>query len=348
LNPHLVVRFVTLLQTTQDRDGVRDGRLSDLDRLEPALERRVLFDVLSVLVDRRRADAAQLAARQRGLQEVGRVHGAFRRSRADERVQLVDEQDDPSLGFLDLFQDRLQSVFELAAVLRARDHRPEIEGDDAPVPERFRDVAIGDAPCDSLDDRGLSDAGIADQHGVVLGAAPEDLDRAADLLVPADDRVELPASREIGQVGRISPEGLELVLGVLVGNASGAADLTQGMEDVVGGGAELPEDVRRFAFSSNHRQKKVLGRHVIVLKFLCSLLGKREDVRERARDSDVRLAGDLGKRSEAAFRGGPDSARIGPELREDGHDDSVGVLAEGRQQMERANLRMAEAFRQLL
>jgi hypothetical protein len=57
------------------------SNLSDLDRLEPALERRVLFDVLPVLVERRGADAAQLAARQRRFEQVGRVPGTCRSTR---------------------------------------------------------------------------------------------------------------------------------------------------------------------------------------------------------------------------------------------------------------------------
>ena len=67
---HAVVRFVALLQPAQDRDRVRNRRLADEDRLEAALERCVLLDVLAVLVERRRADAAQLAASEHRLQEV--------------------------------------------------------------------------------------------------------------------------------------------------------------------------------------------------------------------------------------------------------------------------------------
>ena len=59
------------------------------------------------------------------------------------------------------------------------------------VAQRLGDVAGDDALGEALDDRGLADAGLADQHGVVLGAAREDLDDAADLVVAADDRVEL-------------------------------------------------------------------------------------------------------------------------------------------------------------
>ena len=94
LDLHLVVDLVLVLQAAQDRDRVLDRGLADHDRLEPPLERRVLLDVLAVLVERRRADAAQLAARQGRLEHVGRVHRALGRARAHERVQLVDEADD--------------------------------------------------------------------------------------------------------------------------------------------------------------------------------------------------------------------------------------------------------------
>jgi hypothetical protein len=61
-----------------------------------------------------------------------------------------------------------------------------------------RDDALGQA----LDDGGLADAGLADQHRVVLGATRQHLDHAADLLVAADDRVELALARQLGQVAR--------------------------------------------------------------------------------------------------------------------------------------------------
>ena len=46
-------------------------------------------------------------------------------------------------------------------------------------------------------DRGLADAGLADQHRIVLGPAGEHLDRAADFLVAADHRVELAVARRL-------------------------------------------------------------------------------------------------------------------------------------------------------
>ena len=191
LDADAVVDLVALLQAAQDRDRVLDRRLRDEHRLEAPLERRVLLDALPVLVERRRADAAQLAARERRLQHVRRVHRAFGGAGADDRVQLVDEQDDLPVRRLDLLEHGLQAILELAAVLRARDERPQVERDESLVLQRLRHVAADDALRDALDDRRLADARLADEHRVVLRAAREHLHHAADLFVAADDRVDL-------------------------------------------------------------------------------------------------------------------------------------------------------------
>ena len=89
-----VVVFVALLEPAQDRDRVGHVGLADEDRLEPALERRVLFDVLAELVERGRPDRAELAAGEHRLEQVRGVDRALGRAGADDRVQLVDEEDD--------------------------------------------------------------------------------------------------------------------------------------------------------------------------------------------------------------------------------------------------------------
>src|SRR5882672_587017 len=73
-DPHAVMHFVALLQPTQDRDRILDRRLLDHDRLEAAFERGVFLNVFAVFVERRRADAVQLAAREHRLEQVARVH----------------------------------------------------------------------------------------------------------------------------------------------------------------------------------------------------------------------------------------------------------------------------------
>ena len=102
---------------------------------------------------------------------------------ADQRVQLVDEQDGV-LGAAHLVHDGLDAFLELAAVLGAGHHHGQVEHDDAAVAQQFGDVAVDDQLGQALDDGGLADAGLAEEHGVVLGAAAEDLDDAFDLVVP--------------------------------------------------------------------------------------------------------------------------------------------------------------------
>ena len=86
-----------------------------------------LLDALAVLVVGRRADHAQLATRQRRLEQVGRVERALGVAGADQRVQLVDEQDDLALGGLRLGDHRLESLFELAAELGAGNQQTHVD-----------------------------------------------------------------------------------------------------------------------------------------------------------------------------------------------------------------------------
>ena len=210
-----VVRLVALLQPAQDRDRVGDGRLADEDRLEPPLQGGVLLDVLAVLVERRRADGAQLAAREHRLEHVRGVDGALGRARADDRVQLVDEEDQLAGRLLDLGEHGLEPLLELAAVLRAGEHGADVERPDALALQPLGDVAGDDPLREPLDDRGLADPGVADQDRVVLRAPREHLDHAADLLVAADDRVELAVLGELGQVAAELLERLVAALGIL-------------------------------------------------------------------------------------------------------------------------------------
>ena len=269
LDLDLVVDLVLLLEAAQDGDGVLDGRLLDQHGLEAPLERRVLLDVLAVLVERGRAHAAELAARQGGLEHVGRVHRALGRARADQRVQLVDEADDLALALGDLAQHGLQAVLELAAVLRARDHGADVDGEQPLALEPLGHVAADDALGEALDDGGLADAGLADQHGVVLRAPGEHLDDAADLLVAADDGIELALARQVGQVLGVSLERLVLLLGVGVGDALGAAHVDERLVDRLRRDAGLGENAsRRARLVLGDADQEVLGRAVLVLEAL--------------------------------------------------------------------------------
>jgi len=135
-------------------------------------------------------------------------------------VQLVDEKDDVPRA-PDLIHHGLDPLLELTAVLRPGDHEREVEGDDLLLGENLGHVTRGDLLGQTLDDRGLAHAGLADEHRVVLGAPAKDLDDPPDLVLAAHDRVHLALA---GQFRQIAPEGLEggcldllLVLGLRAG-----------------------------------------------------------------------------------------------------------------------------------
>ena len=145
-----VVDLVSLAQAAQDRDGLLDRRLVHEDRLEAPLQCGVLLDVLAVFVEGRGADRVQFAPREHRLQQVRGVHRALGRARSDDRMELVDEQDDLALGVLDLLEDGLEPLLELAAELGAGDERAQVQRDDPLVLERLGHVAADDALGEAL------------------------------------------------------------------------------------------------------------------------------------------------------------------------------------------------------
>ena len=262
LNAHLVVRHVALGQPAQNGDGVLDRGLAHEHGLEAALQRGVLLNGGAVLVERGGADQAQLAPGQHGLDHLPGVHGALGRTGADDRVQLVDEGDDLALGVGDLLEHRLQALFELAPVLGAGHHGAQVERDDALALQALGHVALDDAVGQPLDDGRLAHAGLADEDRVVLGAARQHLDHPADLLVAADDRVELALAGRLGEVAPVLGQGLVGLLGVGRRDAVVAPHRAQRRQQRVLGDADLV----------GQGQHEVLHRHVVVAEVAAVLV----------------------------------------------------------------------------
>ena len=99
-----------------------------------------------------------------------------------------------------LFHDGLEALFELAAIFCAGDDQRKIESENALVGQERRNFAVGDALRQSFDDGGLAYAGLADQHGIILRAAAQNLDDALDFAFAADQRIELAVHGGLGQV----------------------------------------------------------------------------------------------------------------------------------------------------
>ena len=332
--------------------------------------------MLAVLGEGGRADALDLAARQGGLEDVRGVHRALGGAGADDGVHLIDEEDDV-LGALDLVHHALDALLELAAVLGTGDHQREVEGDDLAVEEDLGDHAGGDLLGEALDDGGLAHAGLADQHRVVLGASAEDLDHAADLLLAADDRIQVAG---LGQLREVAPEGLEQrealaaagaatflarlaggrrLVGRLVGGGRILAGLVGGFRGG-GGRVDIREDLLAATLQVDvqflqdaggdalpfleEAEQDVLGAHVGVAEAAGLGDGVGHDLLDAGRQRDrVGLLGLLGPGADLLLDGGAHVLEVEAHASEHVDGDAFAELDEPEQDVLGAHVVVVEA-----
>ena len=344
-----MVKLVLLLDPPQDRDRVLDRGLADKDRLETALEGGVLFDVLAVLVERRGPDAMQFAARQRRLQHIRGVHRAFCLAGADEGVQLVDKEDDPFGTRGHFGQHCLEPFLELAAIFGAGQQRAEVERQQLFVLQALRHVAVDDALRQPLNDRGLSDTRLTDQHRVVLGPARQDLDRPPDLLVPTDHRIELAVPRRFGQVACILLERIVSLLGRSTVGLSALAHILDGPVEALRVDACPGDRLRRASTrGGRQREKQPFDRDKVVTCFLRQLLGLLENPRELGRHEDLAGTGSLDAWStvELAIDRGQGRLGITPGSANEVGAQAFGIFQQDLEQMLRCQTLMTAPQRQ--
>ena len=197
----------------------------------------------------------------------------------------------------DLLEHGLQALLELAAVLGAGEQRRHVERQHALVLERLRHFAVDDALRQAFDDGGLADAGLADQHRVVLGAPLQDLDGAADLVVAADHRVELALARALGEVDGVFLQRLALAFGFLRCRRSAPPRTASiAFSSALRVSAVLLEQAPGLALVVGQREQEQLGGDELVAALLRFLVGEVEQIVEVARDRDLAaLPFDLGQ-----------------------------------------------------
>ncbi len=117
-------------------------------------------------------------------------------------MQFVDEEDDATYP-AHLRQDVLDPLLKLAPVLGARHHGGQVQGKQTLGAQLVGHIPGHHPAGQPLGHGGLAHAGFADEGGIVLLAAGEDLDDPVDLPVPAHHRVQHAPG---GQPGEIAGE----------------------------------------------------------------------------------------------------------------------------------------------
>ena len=295
-------------QAAEDGDRVLHVRFLDHHRLEPAFQGSVLLDVLAVLIEGGGTDEVQLPAGEHRLEHVAGVHRPFGGSRPHQGVELVDEQQDASLRCLHLRQDCLHSLLELAPVLRAGDQGRQVQREHGLVAKALGHVLTQDPLGKALHDGGLSDTGLADEDGVVLGLAGEDLDDPADLRITPDDRVKLAQPGVSDQVTAVLRQRLVRLLGGRGVDVLVAADLGECAEEALPGDTVPAQHAGRGTVGGvvDEGQNEMLHGDVGVFQPLCLPLRPFQGGGEAA--AHVHLTG---------LRGGPGDAGLAGDLRFD-------------------------------
>ncbi len=142
----------------------------------------------------------QLTAREHRLEHIAGVHRPFRLAGANDRVKLVDEENDSPLRFLNLLENCLQPLLKLSPILRASDERPHIEREDSLILEPLRHIATHYSLRKPLNNRGFSNTRLTDENGIVLRLSGEDANNSADLAISTDHRVKLSLTRLLNEI----------------------------------------------------------------------------------------------------------------------------------------------------
>ncbi len=335
LDADTVVDLVALLQSAKDANGVLDGRLADVDLLEAPLEGGVFLDVFAVLVEGGGADHVQLAAGEHGLDHVAGVHRALGPAGTDDGVQFVDEGDDLAGRVGDLLEHGLQAFFELAAVFRAGEHGADIEGDESLAFQAFGNIAVGDATGEPFDDGGFADSWFSDEDWVVLGAAAEHLDDAADLVVAADDGVDPTLGGSRGEVLSVFLERCEFVFGVLVGDAVRSTHFAE----------RAQEFLARHAEPVGEGEEEVLNREVVVAEFASRSIGGVDGLGEFPVHAGVVAAGRPGQTVDGLLSPLAHHRRCLAEPGEERGDDGALLRGDGDEEVVGGQLGVGEGAR---
>src|SRR5690606_5591797 len=100
----------------------------------------------------------------------------------------------------------LQTLLEVAAIAGAGEQRAHVEGEDGRLLEDVGHLTADDLAGKAFRDGRLTHAGIADEQRVILLAAAQHLDRAQDLRLAADERIDPPLARFFVEVHAVGVE----------------------------------------------------------------------------------------------------------------------------------------------
>ena len=199
----------------------------------------------------------------------------------------------------------------------------------------------------SLDDRRLSYPRVADQHGIVLRLARQDLDDATDLAVATDHRIEATVPGVRDQVAAVLFECLVGNLRHRGGDPLVASNRGERGQEVIARDARLGQQAsgRRPGALVEQSDDKVLHRDVLVLQPLGLFLGRVEEAGQSLGHHHLARCGarTAHRRSAAQLLLDRRAQELGicPRLCEQAWHERVGILEQREEEMLAVDLAVA-------
>ena len=344
------MRLVAGFEGVEDGEGVIAAGFVHIDGMKAAGEGGIAFNMLAEFVQGGGADGLQFAAGEGGFEHIAGVQAAFSGAGADQGVHFVQEHNDFALGGGYFVDDGLEAFLEFAAEPGAGDEAAHIQGHHAAIAEGVGDVVVHDFDGEALGDGGFADAGVADEDGVVFGAAGQGLHGLADFGVAADYGVELAAAGELGEVDAVLFQGAVALFGVRVVHAVGAAQFLHGLIDHFLGEAEFLEQAGGVAGAFlGGGQEQVFHADELVFQAGRFLLGGLEHPLQAGGNENLLRAGDqLGGGFQGLVQAGFDGFGVDAEFVEDAAGQAVLEGDQGEQEVFHIPLGVLVAAHQFL
>ena len=216
-----MIDLISLFQSAEDGNGILYRGLVHHDRLEPAFQSGVFFNVFLILVQCSGTDTVQFTAGEHWFQKVSGIHTALGFSGTDDGMELIDEQDDTAFGFFDLFQYCFQAFLELTTVFGSGDEGAHVQRKDRLVLQTFRHIPANDTLCQPFRDGRFTDTGLTNEHRVVLCFAGQDADHVSNLDISADNRVQFILSGSFYQICSVFCESIVGAFRIVTGDRTG-------------------------------------------------------------------------------------------------------------------------------
>ena len=181
-------------------------------------------------------------------------------------MQFVDKEDDLPFALLHFRDDGFEPLFEFAAEFCTCDEGTQIEGEEPFVFQAFGNVARCDAPGKSFDDRRLSDAGFADEYGIVFRPTAKHLHDAPDLFVASDNRIDFVLTCKGGQIAAEFFKRAHRRFGIVARYLLIPAHGFQRFQNRLSVDAVLSQHIADSPVRFAHRKENMLRRKVFVVQ----------------------------------------------------------------------------------